>query len=354
MKNCLTIIHNKKLELSGDDTKLFTSYFATHGLYFDRIQYVGYDGGEEIKKSLSDMKSGYNNGVIVCPESLIQTVEKYVESLYGAKFTEGHALHTTSGSVFVTDEHLKMNTPESVCGIISKRFKMNYQTAFIKTVGASVGEIEAALKKADSPGILFRVHGMYLEDTIEILFGDMAPKSQVDDVIRTVAGDLKNYIYAMEDVSLAERLYSLLKLRRMRIAVAESFTGGGIAKRLVDVPGISEVFTEGLNTYSNDSKMLRLGVKKETLSRYGAVSSQTAKEMASGLFDAGLCDIAISTTGIAGPKSDGTKKPVGLCYFGVATEGKVEAFEHHLSGDRKTITETAINKALFLAYQTIK
>ena len=123
---------------------------------------------------------------------------------------------------------------------------------------------------------------------------------------------------------------------------------------MVEIPGISEVYFEGLNTYSNKSKIERLGVKEETLEKYGAVSAQTAYEMAYGLLETGNCNISIATTGIAGPKSDGTKKPVGLLYIAVGTEEHVSVYEYNLKGTRLSITETAINIALFLAFKKLK
>lgn len=161
--------------------------------------------------------------------------------------------------------------------------------------------------------------------------------------------DLSDYKYVP-----AEKLIGFLKLRGMKISVAESFTGGGISKRLVEISGVSEVYFEGLNTYSNESKILRLGVKQTTLQKYGAVSEQTAREMAEGLIKGGNCDICIATTGIAGPKSDNTNKPVGLAYIAIGLKDGTDVYEFNLKGDREQITETAINIALFLAYKTLK
>ena len=143
------------------------------------------------------------------------------------------------------------------------------------------------------------------------------------------------------------------------MSCAESFTGGGVGRRIVEIPGASEVYYEGLNTYSNESKKERLGVKESTLQTEGAVSAETAKQMANGLMWRGHCNIAVSTTGIAGPKSDNTSKPVGLCYIAVAVKDGLTfkgttAYKYNILGDRKTITETAINYALFLAYRSIK
>ena len=100
---------------------------------------------------------------------------------------------------------------------------------------------------------------------------------------------------------MEERLYELLKAKGLTISVAESCTGGMICSRLVDVPGVSEVFKEGYVTYSNKAKKRTLDVSKSTLKKQGAVSSQTAKEMALGAAMASDSDIAVSVTGNAGP-----------------------------------------------------
>ena len=172
--------------------------------------------------------------------------------------------------------------------------------------------------------------------------------------MREIVKILSDYIYALEDITLAEQLIRLLKLRRMKICTAESFTGGGVGKKLVSVSGASEVYCEGLNTYSNSSKTARLGVSELTLSQRGAVSAETAYQMAEGLYDGKTCNVAVSTTGIAGPKSDNTSKPVGLAFIGVGVDGDISVYKFNFHGDRKTITETAINHALFLTYKKLK
>jgi PncC family amidohydrolase len=122
----------------------------------------------------------------------------------------------------------------------------------------------------------------------------------------------------------------------------------------VSVSGASEVYFEGLNTYNEFSKMKRLGVRDYTLKSYGAVSDSTVYEMAAGLIATGDADISIATTGIAGPKSDKTGAPVGLSYIAVGTREKVFVFRFRFDGNRKEITEKAINHALFLAYRELK
>ena len=232
----------------------------------------------------------------------------------------------------------------------------SYLRAYIKTVGAPNDKISDAIAKAKEvcADADFCVSEAYGDCTVEIIYAPDMPKSALDGIMRAVLMVINDYVYALEDITLAERFVQLLKLRKMRISVAESFTGGGVGKKLVEVPGVSEVFFEGLNTYSNESKKMRLGVKETTLKQYGAVSKQTAAEMAEGLIMTGNCDVSISTTGIAGPNSDNTNKPVGLFYIGIATKENVQVYEYNLKGSRKSITETAINFALFLAYKSIK
>lgn len=232
----------------------------------------------------------------------------------------------------------------------------SYLRAYIKTVGAPGDKISQALVSAKEVcgDIEFCTTEQYGEHSIELIYGTDKSQSVFDSVMDAALGVLNDYVYALEDVTLAEIFVRLLKSRNMKICVAESFTGGGVSKRLVEVSGASEVFYEGLNTYSNEAKMSRLGVKETTLKQYGAVSEQTAEEMAEGLILSGNCDISISTTGIAGPNSDNTNKPVGLFYIGIATKDGVQVFKYNLKGSRKTIMETAINFALFLAYKSIK
>ena len=117
------------------------------------------------------------------------------------------------------------------------------------------------------------------------------------------------------------RFPELLKMDELTVTTAESCTGGLVAARLVDVPGVSEVFKQGFITYSNKAKRKLLNVKKTTLKEFGAVSEKTAREMAKGAILASGADAAIATTGIAGPDGGTEEKPVGLVYIGVSVRG---------------------------------
>ncbi len=140
----------------------------------------------------------------------------------------------------------------------------------------------------------------------------------------------------------------MLTDRNLTISVAESCTGGMISSRLVDFPGISQVFMEGAVTYSNQAKINRLGVKRSTLDKFGAVSAETALEMAAGIARTSGTDIGLSTTGIAGPEGGSLEKPVGLVYIGLSIGGKTTCIECNFPGTRDMIRLRATIAALDL------
>lgn len=142
------------------------------------------------------------------------------------------------------------------------------------------------------------------------------------------------------------RLVKLLLEKDLQITCAESCTGGMIASRLVNVPGVSEILMESYVTYSNEAKHRLLGVEQETLSKYGAVSQQVAFQMAEGAARAAGADAAIAVTGIAGPGGGTAQKPVGLVYIGTYLCGNIRVTENHFLGERYEIRRQAAEAAL--------
>ena len=134
--------------------------------------------------------------------------------------------------------------------------------------------------------------------------------------------------------SLEEAVVRLLQEAHLTVTTAESCTGGLIAGTLVNVAGASDVLGEGYVTYSNEAKERLVGVKRETLLQYGAVSEQTAREMAEGAARAAGADAALSATGIAGPGGGTAKKPVGLVYVGCFLDGSTQVKECRFDGNR--------------------
>ena len=154
--------------------------------------------------------------------------------------------------------------------------------------------------------------------------------------------------------SLVEELSLLLTQKNMRLATTESCTGGMIAAAMTDRSGSSAVFERGYVTYSNEAKIEELGVKSETIETYGAVSEQTAAEMARGALKHSHADIALSVTGIAGPNGGTEEKPVGLVYIGIALQNKeAHIVKNNFDGDRTTIRQATVEKALELLIDTL-
>ncbi len=144
-----------------------------------------------------------------------------------------------------------------------------------------------------------------------------------------------------ENVRICEELIALLRKRGAFVATAESCTGGLVAASLVGVAGASQVFGAGFVTYANEAKETLIGVAHETLERYGAVSEETAREMAEGAARCGKAEASIATTGIAGPGGGTEEKPVGLVYIGCFAFGRVKVMKYNFSGEREAIRQAA-------------
>ncbi len=178
---------------------------------------------------------------------------------------------------------------------------------------------------------------------------DKEAKKLTKPVVKELKSRIGSYIYTTNpDVTLEEAVVDLLDKNHLTFCTAESCTGGMLAARLVNVPGVSEVFKEGMITYSNKAKRNRLGVKKGTLTKYGAVSEQVAKEMAKGGCFFTKSDVCVAVTGIAGPDGGTEEKPVGLVYIACNVCGKVTVREYHFSGNRAKIRENTVSSALTL------
>lgn len=175
-------------------------------------------------------------------------------------------------------------------------------------------------------------------------------KKLVKPVVKELKRRFGQAVFATKEEETLERaLAELLLEKGLTIAFAESCTGGMIAGRLVNVPGVSKAFGTGYVTYSNKAKRKLLGVKKSTLKQFGAVSVQTAKEMAQGALFASGADVAVSVTGIAGPDGGTDKKPVGLVYIGCCVQGRTFVQEYHFLGNREKIRESTVAAALTFA-----
>ena len=184
-------------------------------------------------------------------------------------------------------------------------------------------------------------------------------KEKCIELIRPVREELirrfgKENAYLVDSGNVEDKVAQLLLEKNLTISVAESLTGGLVSSKLISYPGISKSYLQGFVTYSNESKIKTLGVKKETLDKYGAVSEETAKEMAYGAAEVSGSDLGVSTTGIAGPDGGSKEKPVGLAYICVYYKGIYEVKKINSTGTRETVRERATNTALDLVRMIIE
>ena len=152
---------------------------------------------------------------------------------------------------------------------------------------------------------------------------------------------------------MEEQLVKYLIDNKMTITTAESCTGGMIASTIVNVPGASWVLNEAHVTYANEAKTKILGVKKKTLETYGAVSEETAHEMAEGAAKAADADCAIAVTGVAGPDGGTDEKPVGTVYAGYYVKGRIVVERYNFDGDRYEVRRQTADKTISRLYELL-
>ena len=153
---------------------------------------------------------------------------------------------------------------------------------------------------------------------------------------------------------LAKKCVKKLKKYELVVATAESLTGGMIAKEIVDIPGASNVFEEGFVTYSNYAKAKNLLVDPVVIAENGVVSKEVASQMAKGVLKVADSDIALATTGVAGPDSDEFGTKVGTVYIACATRERVFVREYHFKGNRDKIRRQATDSAFKLLLDVLK
>lgn len=220
----------------------------------------------------------------------------------------------------------------------------------VKICGLEKEQIENRLSKFDGFGVEFSVEEKCLD--AKITMTSNAPRQTFETVKSRVYNAFEEEVYSAVEGSLDEIAARLLKMNNRTLAVAESLTGGEICSRLTGIAGISANFYEGIVCYNRASKVERLGVPKSVLADYGAVSRETAYAMVKGLCKRPV-DIALATTGLAGPTGD-EGKPVGLVYIGVGGGDFITVFERRFSGSRNEIREAASNVALFYLIRYLK
>ncbi|EUB28250.1 CinA family nicotinamide mononucleotide deamidase-related protein [Fusobacterium sp. CM22] len=222
----------------------------------------------------------------------------------------------------------------------------------IITYGIGESVLETTVKDLFTEGDIFYEFLVKDYGTLIRLQTKIENKKNVAKIVKKLYNRISEFIIGEDDDRIENTIYECLNSgeKPLTISTAESCTGGMIASKLIEVPGISKNFIESIVSYSNEAKIKRLKVKKETLEKYGAVSEEVAREMLAGL----KTDIAISTTGIAGPDGGTKDKPVGLVYIGIKVKDEVKVFKRELKGDRNKIRQRAMMHALYNLLKILK
>lgn len=248
---------------------------------------------------------------------------------------------------------LKPMFERDIAPYLNKREPEGIYSRMIKICGMGESQVEAQitdLMERENPTLAPYAKTGEVHLRVTAKAGD---EEQAETLIRPVEEELYrrfgDLIYTdREEVTLEAAVVRLLEERHLTLTTAESCTGGLLAGRIVNVPGASNVYQEGHITYSNEAKEKLLRVKHETLETYGAVSPQTAAEMAAGAAEAAGADAALSVTGIAGPDGGSKEKPVGLVYIGCQVKGRTRVEEYHFAGNREKNREFSVVNALTL------
>ncbi len=365
MKNACIVVKKRLVAQDSGEGALLEEFFR-RGYPMGEIRVLPQSEEKAFTQVLQKLQGECENIFLFAEKGGLSLVGERVLRVFSTdskkNFLDGAAIfeerETTLFLLSLDDAERGIGFAQKACiPYLEGKYGTRYEQAVFRAVGVSEERVESLLSEIErlSGGKIKGYHARkYDEESIFLVYDDIAPKRVVDDATRLLIDGLGDTMYAMNDTTLEEQLVTLLKIRGKKLSVAESFTGGGVAKRITSVAGASEVYFEGLNTYAIESKMKRLGVREFGLKTVGAVSDQTAYEMAFGLLNTGDCSLAIATTGLAGPKTDKSMLPVGVCFIAVGTKEKIFVYRYKLDGDRKEITEKAINYALFLAYKQLK
>lgn len=247
---------------------------------------------------------------------------------------------------YVSD-YLKKSSPEAIV------------TSTVKICG--IGENEVSDKISDLFGkdsnpsvtVCAKTGEVHLHVTAKAP-DEKAALKLIKPVIREIKTRFGFDIYTTDDSTTLEKaLVDLLVANKMTISTFESCTGGLVAGRIINVPGVSDVFKHGHITYSNSAKMKFLGVRKKALDDHTAVSAEVCEEMVKGALLSGKPDVVVAVTGLAGPDGGTEEKPVGLVYIGCGVKGNITVNEYHFNGDRKKIRESAVAAAITLARKCV-
>ncbi|MGC8819903.1 MAG: competence/damage-inducible protein A [Fervidobacterium sp.] len=223
-------------------------------------------------------------------------------------------------------------------------------TRRVKTIGIPEAVLMDENKNIiySNPNINVATMASY-ERGVEVRFtGALTLKEEIDKIVDNLLKKLGENVYALDDEEMSDVVYKLLLNNKLTASFAESCTGGMLSSALVDIPGVSTVFKGSVVAYSNESKINILGVKRETLERFGAVSEECVIEMAQNAKRIFNSDFSVAVSGIAGPSGGSKEKPIGTVCVAICGPKGTSAYTHYLRGDRYIIRRRSTLLALDL------
>lgn len=399
MKTALILFRDNISDNDGEYLNKIFSVFKGNGFPIDRVEMFSLTDDLAFKHTLENIKYTTDNLIVIYNPSVTFSIKQIisdvvdsplVENENARKFLDAVALVegktypeeyafipmdatlipnvTGAYQGFMADDkeftlalfpngikEISVMADKYLAPYLEEKFNLRRKRITLKYMGdeRKLKEVLESAKEVTDCTFSYTIFESFGDVKIDFIFENFTEDGGAN-ALRYIISELKEDIYAEYDVSLAERLFDILTLRKLKLSTAESFTSGKIASSILENPGASKIFHEGIVCYSNKSKMERLGVTEEALYTEGAVSSKVAYQMALGLLRDKDCDIAISTTGIAGPKSDDTEKPVGLCFVAIGMRDGIHTYRMNLTGGREAITKKALNRAMFLAIKKLK
>jgi len=360
----------------GDNGDRLLEYFKKA---FERSDIIITTGGLGPTKDdlTKEIGARYFKKELVKHEESITRIEKYFKKLKTYKMTENNYKQgyfpensvilknnngTAPGCIIEENNKILIMLPgppremiamfkESVLPYLAQKSELTFYSNRLRVFGVGESAVEEKLsdllKNQSNPTIATYAKNYEVEIRLTAQGKDIDDCKNIIKPTRDAVYDiLGTHIYGEDDIDLETVIVKKLLSHKKTIAVAESFTGGMVSSKLINVSGASETFLEGVVTYSDESKVSRLNVNEETLKEFGAVSKEVAMEMAKGVAQNLKTDIGLATTGIAGPTGATKNKPVGLIYIGLSIDGEVYFLEKNLSGSREVIRDRGTMIAL--------
>lgn len=240
-----------------------------------------------------------------------------------------------------------------VAPLLEKDFHIIKKSINLIGIGESLLEMEIKDLLNRDKGVIVATFAKDLEVEIKLIGkGNNIEiiNEEIVDIINIINDRFPDNIFGYDNMPIELIVFKMLKKLNYKVGFCESCTGGLISSQLSSIPGASEVLNRSIITYSNEAKIEEVGVKMSTLEKYGAVSRETALEMATGLLNKAKLDLTLSVTGIAGPGGGTKEKPVGLVYLCISTKDKTKVIECNFTGTRERIQ----NKAASTAFNEIR